>query len=162
MADPKKPTPKMLKALQEAGGLISYERAAKLTLAWREENGDVVKIDKKTGKRKVKKGAKKPKYIKGFYLNRDGIDQILAQKECTGLRVYLGWEKGKLTIMVVGTRLNELGIPDDLVPPTFTKKSKKKDAAATPQQEQAEPLIANQTFDCPPICGDGNALNGGN
>jgi hypothetical protein len=162
MAKEKVPSAKTLKALQEAGGLISYDKAAKLTKAWREENGDVAKVDKKTGKKKVKKGAKAKKYVKAFYLNRANLDKLLTQKECTGVRVYLGWERGEMTAMLVGTKIGLNGLPDDLVPPQPPSKSKKKSMEGGDGSMEEDTIIVNHTVECPPICGNGNGLNGGN
>jgi hypothetical protein len=49
-----------------------------------------------------------PVDIKGYYIGRNIIDQILEQPNCVGMRLYHGYnEEGKKTLVYVG--VNELG-----------------------------------------------------
>ncbi len=146
---------------QEAGEFISYAEAAKLTKAYREENGDApAPLDKRTGKPKVSKGAKK-KYIKAFYFDKKNLEKLLSAEGCSGMRLYLGYdkkskEKGeRITPIFVGTRLGPDGIPADMVPSRV--KPKKNDT----ETYTGEVLLLDRGGKwCPPDCGPANQLNG--
>lgn len=155
MAKEKGPSQKMLAKIATAGSFIPYTQAAALTADWRAHNGDLPPvIDKKTGKPKKPKGKVKAKdYFKGFYLDRKNLDILLAQENCTGIRVYMGMKKKKdMTVLIVGTELGPDGVPNDMVPPAPTKAKKG-------EPEVIYPLIIDDAAPCPTMCGSKNALN---
>lgn len=71
--------------------------------------------------------------IKGFFIGKNHLENLLAQTDCMGIRIYLGEETtGLLTVVLVGANSNE----DDIL--------------AT---------IVDNAIKCPPRCGSKNKLN---
>jgi hypothetical protein len=68
------------------------------------------------------------------FIGKDLLEQILAQRDCMGIRVYYGEEdNGTPSLVFVGANDQE--------------------------NDQINGTIADKTIKCPPICSDPNALN---
>ena len=94
---------------------VSFEDGAVLTARWREENP----------------GAKK-----GGYFSRDSINELLAQDDCVGIRIYYALNgSGEMAMVVVGVTSDE----NDQIGEEF--------------------VCIDNDFACPPYCADDNILN---
>ncbi len=75
-----------------------------------------------------------PNGVKGHFLGKELLDNILAQPECVGLRIYYALNaKGGKELVVVGVDNQE----NDII----------------------SGIIADRTIHCPPNCGTSNPLN---
>jgi len=94
------------------GGEISLEDAKALTAKYREEN---------------------PGATKGHFFGKDILNQILAQEDCVGIRMYYGVDaESNKELVIVGVKANE----DDMTG-----------------------LVADLSKPCPTMCGVANVLN---
>jgi len=94
------------------GGAISLETGADMTAAYRTAN---------------------PGELKGHFLGKDILNDILNQTGCMGIRIYYGIdENGKKELVLVGANDEE----DDMLE-----------------------LVVDQSWDCPKNCGASNDLN---
>lgn len=70
---------------------------------------------------------------KGHFVGKDLINDLLAQEDCMGIRIYYGIDEyGNKELVIVGADSNE----DDILD-----------------------LIIDKTIKCPPTCGNSNNLN---
>jgi hypothetical protein len=94
------------------GGLITLKEGSAMTAAYR---------------------AAHPGETKGHFIGKDILNELLAQEDCMGLRIYYGIdEEGNKQIVTVGANSEE----DDLLE-----------------------KVADLTKPCPNYCGSSNALN---
>lgn len=73
--------------------------------------------------------------IKGHYFAQVGINQILAQENCVGIRIYYGLDSdGKKELVITGVTADENDITTG--------------------------VLLDRSIKCPPDCGNKNVLNG--
>lgn len=96
--------------------------------------GEFISLDEASQMTARYRNTIQPGEVIGQFIGRDLIEQILAQNECVGLRIYYGLdENGEKSFVCVGADQNE----DDLY----------------------EGLIADKFKRCPPLCSKKNPLN---
>jgi hypothetical protein len=72
--------------------------------------------------------------VKGYFIGKDHLNNVLAQSGCEGIRVYFGQDAHAVKVLVlVGANANE----DDL----------------------DQGIILDKAVPCPPRCGKANSLN---
>jgi hypothetical protein len=75
-----------------------------------------------------------PGETKGHFFGKDAITEILGQADCVGIRIYYAInDDGDKQLIVVGVKANQ----DDLY----------------------NGLLAERSYNCPPVCGADNPLN---
>lgn len=72
--------------------------------------------------------------IKGLFVGKNKIDDLLKQENVVGVRIYFG--------------LNDEGLPNLVI------------VGAKSNGDDVTSLIVEKLKPCPPVCGGGNALNG--
>lgn len=73
-------------------------------------------------------------YVKGEYFNKDGLQEILDQTDCVGIRIYYGLKSDQSTCLVL---VGVLENGDDIY----------------------NGVILQNGFKCPPSCSTNNPLN---
>ena len=74
-----------------------------------------------------------PGALKGHFIGKDILNDILAQSGCMGIRIYYGIDEGKKTLVFVG--------------------------ADSSEDDQVTGIIADRTESCPSRCGVSNDLD---
>jgi len=74
-----------------------------------------------------------PGALKGHFIGKDILNDILAQSGCMGIRIYYGLEEGNKKLVLVG--------------------------ADSSENDQMTGIIADRFEDCPSKCGVSNDLN---